>query len=228
MMIARWALVAVWLTLVSDSLRAEPITWNYSSGYSNLRQFKKVLPLEGWDRAVLSGGNANSTATADVSNRPAGSAQGSAVVTVGDARPGTTYAPNSYYYLNGVPFSFQFAFELQDVKSGQRGTIAFDGKVSESALSAFDPPHNLYDRTESFYIFNPTGPWLASESLRLGENRYHVELKQRAGAGGVAFIDADVRVETAATPEPSTILMGGIGLVGMGLGWIRKRRWAKS
>ena len=40
-----------------------------------------------------------------------------------------------------------------------------------------------------------------------------------------AFIDADVRVQAVhETPEPATLLLGGIGLVGVALGWRRKRR----
>ena len=151
---ARWLPVALALAFAAAPAQAGPIGWGYTSKFTTIDG-----PSGTW---VMNGaGNAGTEAAAELSNRPAGSAQGSSVVTVGEVAPGRTYSPDDRY-LTHPARSFTFRLELQDEKSGQRGTVGFDGGASELSHTVFNPFRQLTDRKE--YVNNSTGSttWLAS------------------------------------------------------------------
>ena len=225
----RWLPVALALVLAATPAQAGPIGWGYSSKFTTSDGPSGTTVYTGT-------GNIGTEDAATLSAKPAGSARGSGVVTVGEVAPGNTYAPNDPY-IQYAPRSFAFRFDLQDEKSGQRGTVGFEGGVGETNRTI--NRRQLIDRKEFITTADRTAPmsWLASATLRLGDNDYAVELRSRQGLptsdrffgaaaefpGESAFIDADVRVTPAhATPEPTTLLLGAIGLAGVGLGRLRR------
>jgi len=226
MSIARWLPIALALAFAASPAQAGPIGWGYTS---------KFTTSDGpFGITVLSGtANIGSEDAAMLLAKPAGSARGSGVVTVGEVAPGYTFSPDDHY-LDHAPRSFAFRLDLQDEKSGQRGAVGFEGGVGETSRTINH--RQVIDRKEFVYALDPIAPvpWLASATLRLGDNDYTVELRSRQGfptSDGFtgssecesAFIDADVRVSPAhATPEPATLLLGAIGLAGLGLRRLRR------
>ena len=226
---ARKLMIALALLAGPSALRAEPIPWNYLTTvtFDGGPAWTAALPNH-----VLSGGTANTTTTAEIWGDSGGFVpeRGSRVITVGEAHPGAQLSPDSRLLTQGVwASSFNMLFDLQDARSGERGALRFTAGVVETDTVTAEAPYLLLTRSESISVREPSGdtPWLASATLRLGENDYRVDLKERQDGFGTAFIDADVRVAAVhETPEPATLLLGGIGLVGVALGWRRKRRLA--
>ena len=220
-------MIALALLAAPTALRAEPIPWNYSS---TVTVNGGPAWLAAFPDQVLAGATANSIFAAQVWGNSGGwvPLTGTRVVTVGEAHPGVDLSPdNSLVTHAGFAMSFDFLFDLQDSKSGQMGSLHFLGGVVDSHTITDEPPFVPIRRWESIYAHDPggTSPWLASATLRLGANDYRVDLKEREDGFGTAFIDADVRVQAVhETPEPATLLLGGIGLVGVALGWRRKQK----
>ncbi len=217
-------MIAFGLVASANTLRAEPIPWNYSSTVTILggTPWMDFVPEQ-----VISGATANSVVAAVVwGNSPWEPLSGSRTLTVGEAHPGNDFAPNDFY-LTRVGTSFDFVFNLQDAKSGESTALSFRGYVRENFTMDNDPPHVIRNRSESIYVRDPVigSPWFALNRLRLGDNDYTLGLKERQDGFGTAYIDAVVQVEAIhETPEPSTMAMGAIGLGSLAMGWWRRRK----
>ncbi len=152
---------------------------------------------------------------------------GTRIVTVGEAHPGVDLSPdNPLVTRAGFATGFDFLFDLRDTKSGQSGNLRFLGGVVDSHEISETPPFVPLTRSELIYVRDPIGtnPWLAADRFRLGENLYEVTLKERQDGFGTSYIDAEVKVEAVHdTPEPATLILGGIGLAGLMLGRRRLR-----
>ncbi len=212
MKIALGPMIALVLFAAPSALRAEPIPWNYSS---TVTVNGGPAWLAAFPDQVIAGGTVNSIFNAQVWGNSGGwvPLSGTRVVTVGEAHPGADLSPDNPLVTHaGFASAFDFLFNLQDAKSGQTGSLHFLGGVEDFHEISETTPFVPLNRRET--IFNRdsigTGPWLASTSLRLGENDYTVDLKEREDGFGTAFIDADVRVNAVhETPEPATLLLGG-------------------
>jgi hypothetical protein len=136
------------------------------------------------------------------------------------------FEPARYNAAFQNPPTFEQRFELDvtitDGASGQRGTIKFSGLVSTYLTEDWTPnPISLRFIGDEF---QPTalGRYGTSQSLVLGKNRYDLDVSSDPAMwGGNGDVVATVNVSPAVTPEPTTIALAGIGLVGM-FGW---RRW---
>lgn len=227
----RSAMIAFGLLAGAGDLRAEPVPWNYFSTVTTNGNpaWQYALPDN-----VISGSKIDAEYTSEVVAGPAGAASGSGRVNVGEARPGAALSPDDPLMRSGgYATEFAFLFNLRDAASGESGTVTFRGSVGETYITDPDNPRVVLSRWESIAVRDAapgqTGPpgsfWFASETLRLGEHEYFVTLRPRDDPNGHVHIDADVRIdEVHNTPEPSTLILAGLGLAGTGLAGWRKRR----
>src|SRR5262249_33388567 len=114
---------------------------------------------------------------------------------------------------------FTLGVGLRDNASGAIGNLIFPGVVNGTA-SVWTTPNNIQ--------LTFTGPTV--QELVLGENRYTVHLGEYVppgplDSGELGSLSADVDVHSAnATPEPSCLVLAGMGLVTVAGGVWHKRR----
>ena len=124
---------------------------------------------------------------------------------------------------------FQLALSLTDAASGKTGTLTFGGSIS-GKLSA-----------QTINTLTATFDTPLSQTLTLGSHQYSVAVDSFAnlpkpGATANVFLSAGVNVTngngpppppppppTANTPEPSSLVLGGVALVGFAA-----RRWTRK
>ena len=121
---------------------------------------------------------------------------------------------------DGKPYSFtnapyRLGISLTDVDSNKSGTLHFAG-VFNGDLT--DSTVNLHTHVTSS----------ANQSLILGQNRYTVSLTTYTppdppADGGTGNISAFVKVQPASAPEPSTLVLAGMGLAGAVFSGLRRR-----
>jgi hypothetical protein len=218
----RKMIIVLALVITPNALRAGSIPWTYSTtvATNGNAAWQAAFPTH-----VLAGSRIDAEYTAEVLGA-SGSAEGSRIVVAGEARPGASLSPdNPLLRSGGYAIEFNFLFDIQDAASGQRGSAGFTGVVGEAYNVDPDNPRIVLSRSESIFAHDPVGdsPWLATTTLRLGENDYRVDLKEREDGSGSAFIDAHVRVQAVhETPEPATIALGALGLAGVLCGRLRR------
>jgi hypothetical protein len=127
-----------------------------------------------------------------------------------------TFAPSP----DGKPYSFtnspyRLGVTLTDVDSKASGTLNFSG-VFYGSLT--DWTADLHTRFTS----------AMRQSLMLGHNRYTVSLTSFSppdppDEGGTGKISAFVNVQPVSAPEPSTLLLSGIGLAVTAVSCLRRR-----
>ncbi len=121
---------------------------------------------------------------------------------------------------DGKPYSFtkalyRLGITLTDVDSNKSGTLhfagVFDGDLTDSTV-------NLHTHFTS----------AAKQSLILGQNCYTVSLTTYTppdppAEGGTGNISAFVSVQPKSAPEPSTLVLAGMGLAGAVFSSLRRR-----
>jgi hypothetical protein len=148
-------------------------------------------------------------------------ATGSTSVVATNLRTFSTASTSNPDQLN-TNGTYQLTITITDTASGEFGTLTFTGKLTGTFSQGGT------DITNSF-----TGD--TTQSITLGGNTYTVTMtsytspgpstQESAGSIG-AFVTvtagADIQKEDA--PEPSTLLLSGVGLILVGAGWRRRRR----
>jgi hypothetical protein len=121
---------------------------------------------------------------------------------------------------DGKPYSFtnspyRLGITLNDVNSNRSGTLHFAG-VFDGSLTNWTVDLHTH--------FTSAG----RQSLMLGSNRYTVSLTTYTppdppAEGGQGSINAFVSVQPASAPEPSALVLAGIGLAGAAFSGLRRR-----
>ncbi len=142
-------------------------------------------------------------------------------VTLSDwSTPGSPY--NQHFVVSAV---------ITDASSGKKGTLSVDGQAFAST-GVLDPPGGVQPTPA---LWGSTSAQIAGLSstpatLTLGNNQYSmwiVPVNSTPGSTAPLIANVDVSVnslgQTAATPEPGTLLLaaGGLPLVGL---FFRRRR----
>jgi hypothetical protein len=205
-------LAALAVLAVVSPLRADPAGWIFSWS-----------PTGGAVSADVQVGQPTATGTVTLSSETLQNAFGNSFVVASNITLSSTANPNNPAMLSSNG-SYQLNMFLKDATSGQSTTLSFTGKLSGtfSALSA-----NLSN------VFQAP----VTESVVLGANTFTVTLDSYVppgppGSTSPGAIGAYVSVAntggnghiTSTSPEPSSLLLCGLGAAGFALnGW--RRRW---
>ncbi|HEY3789676.1 MAG TPA: PEP-CTERM sorting domain-containing protein, partial [Urbifossiella sp.] len=131
---------------------------------------------------------------------------GNARITVGHFSPAVYNA--AFEQSPTTATTFELDVTITDGASGQSGVASFFGFGSTVVTTGW-PPNPI-----SLQLLTP-----ASQTLVLGGNSYDVSLSSTPAVwGGNGDVVAAVSLSPAATPEPATIALAGLGFVGL-LGW---------
>ncbi len=196
------------LFLAGASARADLIPWTYN-----------------WDRSpVAIPADAPGTGGVSLTNEPTKSATGNSDVVATNLKVfSSATATQPDQLVTGGQYTLTLT--LTDVQSGQSATLSWNGKLSgtfskdsSNLTNSFDPNsaltrvvtlgNNTYTVTMGAY--SPPGPPSASNAGSIGA---HVDVTPGIITGEV-------------TPEPSTLLLSGLGLSFLGAAGWRKRRQA--
>ena len=122
-----------------------------------------------------------------------------------------------YDPLHGAANTFGVTVSLTDVGSGATGTVTFDGRGWEELTRSIEWFATIESRRAFAELTGDT-----EQALTLGGTEYHVGLRA-VNRDGVVDFYADVQAgAVAATPEPTTLALAGLGLGVVGLA--RRRR----
>jgi hypothetical protein len=127
-----------------------------------------------------------------------------------------TFSPSP----NGKPYSFtnapyRLGITLTDVDSNQSGVLHFSGVFDGSLTDQMVDLHTYFTSA-------------SRQSLILGHNRYMVSLTTYTppdppAQGGEGSISAFVSVQPVSAPEPSALVLAGIGLAAAFFSGLRRR-----
>jgi hypothetical protein len=166
----------------------------------------------------------------NLTNEPTKFATGSSDVVVTNIRAFSAALPTSPDTFGPSSGNWSEGLVLTDVASGQSSNLTFTGKFN-GAISGGDPTHNIGGNSNITTTLDPQ-----TQSVTLGNNTYTVSLTSYTppgppGASNGGSISAHVTVTTsgsgigiAAVPEPSSMVLSGLGLSLAGLAAWRKRR----
>jgi len=106
-----------------------------------------------------------------------------------------------------------FGFTVTDPASGQSASLSFPATLAGTISSS----------SQNLNIFPLAS---APEALRIGDHVYHVWLGEMGFPTTDTPFGASVApfVHVTAAPEPSSLLLGSLGVLGLtGCGWLRRR-----
>ena len=206
----RWLVWAGVATAVGPgAATAGPINWEYRADFT-------VARLYDGGEYILTGSQIDQELFSRLVASDPGTRWGWATVPIGRLLPEGGTGPN----MPLPPNTYSLSVTLRDVASGQEGSLLFTGSGWETIVTDWPDYHRLLSRRVTAQIRSPTG----TQDLVLGGNDYHVTLLAEAASDGSGSIDALVTVGTVnQTPEPATIVLAGAGLVGFGLGRLKRR-----
>jgi MYXO-CTERM domain-containing protein len=143
-----------------------------------------------------------------------GTAFGNATITALSLESFSNAAAATPAVFNNVPFGV--TMNIKDLSNGLTGALSFNGTVSGTLSSA-----------QSNLFVNFGGP--PTQTLNLGTDSFTVKLSTASpGAPGsniLGSVSAAVKDGgVSSTPEPSTLALAGLGLTGLGIGWLKRRR----
>ncbi|VTU01952.1 : VPEP [Gemmataceae bacterium] len=195
----RSALLALTLIIAPQAAIAGPIEWSYTADVVYAQDYGSKFTV------TLAPGGSVSAEYGDTNHVPL-------FTSTGASRP----EPGSYE----AEYAFDINVRLTDAASGQSAVLTFAGGYSSmwSYQPGDDPNTWRWDYESSMF-----GDFWDGREVVLGTTRYVVRA-YGGGGGQFPFGDMDVRAEfvpTAATPEPGTLALAGIGL---GAGLLRVRR----
>src|SRR5262245_60151140 len=186
--------------------RADLIAWSYN-----------------WDRTPVSVASDSGNGSVSFTNEPTKDATGSSDTVATNLKANSLAPAAAPDALTRAKGAYTLSLKLTDKASGQSGVLTFSGVLSGKFSK------DSANITNAF-----TGP--LTQVLTLGVNTYTVTMGQYAppgppSASNFGSIAAHVDVQgsvgsTQSTPEPSALLLSGLGLaLAGGAGW-RKRRAA--
>jgi hypothetical protein len=161
----------------------------------------------------------------NLSNEPAGSATGNSDIVASNVKVYSTENPKKPAVFTNVAYSLTLF--LLDEGSGKSGTLTFTGALSGTVSMKSSKLTNVF-----------TG--LVKQSILLGSHVYTVTMNAYSPPGPptaskLGSIGASVTVEgrdggppSNGTPEPSTMVLAGLGLSFLGAASWRKRRGRRS
>lgn len=196
--------------LLPSAATAGPIEWEVSAHLA--RVGAAVGPMAGTltDEFVGGGSTVHEQTFSRLASTGPQSGWGWKSVRVGSLLPdGPRYDP-----LHGAPGTFAVNLTLTDRATWQTGTATFAGRGWEELVQDVDNPFRgiLLGRRAFAELTGPT-----EQSLTVGGTEYEVGLRAVDRGGFVDFV-ADIRAgDIAATPEPTTLALAGIGLGGAAL-----------
>jgi hypothetical protein len=206
------------LTLAAP-VRAEQIPWSFTSTLMAGTDPASAVTGASTNLTLFSdSGNGSVQLNGDSNSNPNGTTNLVPMSLQVLTGPSTT--PAAQFNTNGA---YTLFLTITDGSTGATGTLAFSGKLGGSF---FDSSMNL---TNTFA--DPT-----TQSLTLGNHVYTVTVSNDPANGGYApgspqgtqfFGSVGAHVAASDLPEPSTLLLGGLGLIGGTLiGWRRRRALA--
>jgi hypothetical protein len=190
------------LLLASSSARADLVAWSYN-----------------WTPSVSAvlADNAAGGGKITLTNEPAGSAVGDSDIVATNLKSVSTASPNAPDTFTNKTYSL--ALTLTDIASHQSGTLTFQGAFNGSISSA------------SANVTN-SAIGATAGSLVLGGNSYSVSINSyvppppptATNSGSIGATALVTVSQVSRTPEPSTMVMAGLGLSFLGLlGWKKRR-----
>jgi hypothetical protein len=183
--------------------RAGLVSWNYS-----------VSP----DTPTVKADGNSSTSSIALSGDGVVNVSGNSAVVVANLTALSTAAANAPETFTNAPW--KATLTIVDTASGLSGTLSFTGMFSGTLSSLSSDISNTF-----------TGP--LTQTLTLGNNTYVVtatsfvppSVPNATNTGGIG---ASVEVRSANNPEPSALVLCGLGAAGCALaGWRKRRRTAQ-
>jgi hypothetical protein len=150
-----------------------------------------------------------------LSNEPGSSAAGSSFIVATNMKTASTADPSAPATFTNAPYSLSLA--IFDKASGKAGNLTFSGTLNGAVSSGSAILMNTYTSPET-------------QSVQVGNHVYSVKIGPFAAPGPPSAtisgsIAAMATVTVADAPEPSTLVLSGLGLclVGAGRWWKRNR-----